>query len=89
MKEATGELNSTIIIFLAVTLLTALFFMQVWPIVKENFTNRSSCSSAICDNGYIVSGEHKGMSYCVENPNSGSKFSHKINTEPFYCPFRG
>ena len=32
MKEATGELNGTVIVFMAVAALTAFFFMlfQVW-----------------------------------------------------------
>lgn len=82
MKQATGELNSTVIIFSAVALLTAVFFMIVWPIVKAGFYESASCSNAVCDNGYLPSGhQHEGMTKCY-NPQDDSK-------EYFYCPYRG
>lgn len=81
MKEATGELNATVIIFSAVALLTAVFFMLVWPIVKQGFYESASCAGAVCDNGYITDSAHEGMAYCY-NPQDDSK-------EIFLCPFRG
>ncbi len=80
MKEATGELNATVIIFTAVALLAVVFFTVVWPMVKEGFYNSSSCSNAVCDNGYILSGSDKGKAYC-HTPNDTSDI--------FTCPFRG
>lgn len=81
MKEATGELNMTAIVFTAVAMLTAVFFMIVWPHVKEGFKESASCANAVCDNGYVVGGEHEGMTYCY-SPQDKTK-------EIFYCPFRG
>ena len=83
MKQATGELNATVIIFSAVALLTAVFFMIVWPLVKEGFYESASCSNAVCDVGYINNpgGEHHGQAYCYA-PDDPSK-------EIFYCPYRG
>ena len=81
MKEATGELNGTVIVFMAVAALTAFFFMFLWPLVKNGMYERANCANAVCDNGYIESGADYGMTYCY-NPQDSSK-------EIFTCPFRG
>ena len=81
MKQATGELNATVIIFSAVALLTAVFFMIVWPLVKDGFYESASCANAVCDNGYLPNGAHEGMTTCY-NPQDDTK-------EFFYCPYRG
>ncbi len=81
MKEATGELNATVIIFSAVALLTVVFFMVVWPLVKEGFYESASCANALCDNGYIPFSEPDGgKAYCTSPYDS---------SEIFTCPFRG
>lgn len=82
MRQATGELNATVIIFSAVALLTAVFFMIVWPLVKDGFYESASCANAVCDNGYLPAGDaHEGMTTCF-NPQDDTK-------ELFYCPYRG
>ena len=35
MKEAIGELNSTLIVVIAVAALAALFFTILWPMIKK------------------------------------------------------
>ncbi len=79
MKEATGELNTTVIVFTAIALLSAVFFMIIWPMVKQGFVDDANCANAICDPGYDPS---TGMAVCL-NPN---KYS---TNETFECPFRG
>lgn len=81
MKQATGELNGSVITVMAVATLTVLFFTVIWPMIRANLENDSQCSSAVCDNGFIPSGENEGMAYCY-NRNDPSR-------EPFMCPFRG
>ena len=49
MKEATGELNVTVIVLTLVGLLMAFFFYTVWPMVKHNFVKETNCSKAICE----------------------------------------
>ena len=49
MKEASGELNATIIVVLAVGVLMAFFYYTIWPIIKTNLDNNSKCSKAICE----------------------------------------
>ncbi len=49
MKEATGELNMSVIIILAVSIFSAFFFTILWPVIKTNFEHNSQCSKAICE----------------------------------------
>ncbi len=49
MKEATGELNATVVVMLAIGVLMAFFYYTLWPIVRENFEKNSQCSKAICE----------------------------------------
>lgn len=77
MKEATGELNSSVIVFTAVALLAAFFFMVIWPNIKGGFQHRSTCANAVCDSG--VNGNN--MVYC-KNPDNK-------NAGIFECPYKG
>ena len=49
MKEATGELNATVVIVLAIGVLMAFFYYTLWPIIRSNFDSNSQCSKAICE----------------------------------------
>ena len=62
MKEATGQLNSTLVVVLAVGVLSAFFYFALWPGLKSNMEYHTKCSKAICDkcpkddsNGKLVS----------------------------------
>lgn len=81
MKQATSEASTSVIVVAAVAMLTALFFTFIWPMVKVGMLEKSNCSNAVCDTGYIKSGDYKGYTYCY-NPDDEKK-------EPFICPFRG
>ncbi len=48
MKEATGELNVTVIVIVAIGVLMAFFYFTLWPLIKNNFERNSQCSKAIC-----------------------------------------
>ena len=51
MKEATGELNMTVITVVAISAIAALFYAFVWPMVQRNIVQRT------CDafgTGYIA-----------------------------------
>lgn len=80
MREATGELNMTVIVVIAVAGLVALFSMFVFPMVRKNVTNQQNCSDAVC-------GKAKGEGGC------GAK-QVQCNTpgeqnEKFCCPYKG
>ena len=44
MKEATGELNMTIVTLIAVAALGALFYWVIWPIIQKSIVNQT-CGS--------------------------------------------
>ncbi len=48
MKEAVGELNTTVIIVVIVGTLAAFFFLVIWPAINNDFNRNSNCSDAIC-----------------------------------------
>lgn len=47
MKEATGELNMTVITVVAIAAIAAFFYAFVWPSIKGNITGSINCSSAV------------------------------------------
>lgn len=49
MKEATGELNASVFVIMAVGVLIAFFYYTIWPLIKENIRHNTDCSKAICE----------------------------------------
>ncbi len=49
MKEATGELNMTVVVVIAVASLAAFFYFTLWPLIQNNMNSTTKCSKAICD----------------------------------------
>lgn len=49
MKEATGELNMTVITVIAIAAIGVIFYTLVWPIIKNNINQSTKCANAICD----------------------------------------
>ena len=50
MKEATGEVNMTLVVVSIVALLAAFFYFVIWPIVRNEYALNSSCGRAACEN---------------------------------------
>ena len=48
MKEATGELNMTVITVVAIAAVGAFFYAVVWPSIKSSINNNTKCADAIC-----------------------------------------
>ena len=46
MKEATGELNITVITVVAIAAIAAFFYAFIWPTIKNNLNRRNLCSAA-------------------------------------------
>ncbi len=78
MKQAMGDLNGSVIVLSAVAMLSAVFFMVIWPMVKQGLKDDARCADAVCDVGYNKS---SGMVDCY-NPNAD-------NQTLFECPYRG
>lgn len=45
MKEATGELNMTVVTIVAIAALVAFFYLVIWPTIQTGLTLQSACSS--------------------------------------------
>ena len=46
MKEATGELNMTVIAVVAIAAVGAFFYAFVWPAIQNNIKLSNACSTA-------------------------------------------
>ena len=75
MKEATGELNMTVVTVVAIAAVAAFFYAFVWPGIRASITNSTRCANAVnCQ----CTGDT-----CQCNPidDNGSVLQEKIN-----CP---
>lgn len=48
MKEATGELNMTVIAVVAIAAVGAFFTIVIWPRIKSSLSNSTDCANAVC-----------------------------------------
>ena len=48
MKEATGELNMTVVTVVAIAAVAAFFYAFVWPGIKASIERNTKCANAIC-----------------------------------------
>ena len=80
MKEATGELNLTVFIVIAVGILAAFFYTVVWPMMRQSQNRVVNCNKAVC--GTQVT---NGQVSC----NFYDKNGQKVNDKPFTCPWKG
>lgn len=46
MKEATGELNMTVITIVAIAALVAFFYLIIWPTLQSGMTLNSACNNS-------------------------------------------
>ncbi len=49
MKEATGELNMTVVTVVAIAAVAAFFYAFIWPNIKNSITASTYCAMATCD----------------------------------------
>lgn len=85
MKEATGELNLTIIVIIAIGVLVAFFYFTLWPILNANFEQNSQCAKAACENPCST-----GKNTCDAMKDiTKVKCYVKGSSNPIYCPWKG
>lgn len=48
MKEATGELNMTVVTVVAIAAVAAFFYAFVWPGIRTSIQRNTLCANAIC-----------------------------------------
>lgn len=46
MKEATGELNMTVITIVAIGAIVAFFYLFIWPSIRTSLALTSACNAA-------------------------------------------
>ncbi len=72
MKEATGELNMTVITVVAIAAIAAFFYAFIWPAIKNNLAQTTYCSSAVCTD-CTVSGSKRTCTDCSYIDNEGNQ----------------
>ncbi len=51
MKEATGELNMTLITVVAIAAIAALFYTLIWPMIRVSLVN-NTCEATCGEGNY-------------------------------------
>ncbi len=46
MKEATGELNMTVVTIVAIAALVGFFYLVIWPVIQTGMTLSSACNAS-------------------------------------------
>lgn len=84
MKEATGELNMTVITLVAITAIAAVFYFVVYPMIQRSLVDRTCKSSYGKDWSATTNGSGTN---CVavddEQETDSGNSNTKINT--WYC----
>lgn len=78
MREATGDLNMTVVIVILVAFLVAFFSTFVGPMIRAGIRKEANCSDAICT--------------CKKNEiikGSCDKCHLKGSSTNFTCPYKG
>ena len=84
MKEATGEVNFTLVVVMAVAILVAFFYYTLWPSLDANFKANSNCSRAVCENPC-----GPGNNTCGDVIDTVVKCRIKDSDVTIYCPWKG
>ncbi len=81
MKEATGELNMTVITVVAIAAVAALVYAFVWPAIEDSIRKNTICSGG---NGTVVDGE---KAVCTSLADGQVQCNHPDidANEPFTC----
>lgn len=72
MKEATGELNMTVVTVVAIAAVAAFFYAFVWPNIKSSIMASTYCATAQCGN-CTSSGDATKCSSCVAYDEKGAE----------------
>ncbi len=62
MKEATGELNMTVVTVVAIAAVAAFFYAFIWPGIRNSINQSTYCSMASCNDE-----EHEDCYYMDED----------------------
>ncbi len=73
MKEATGDLNMTVVIAMIVAALASFFYFIIWPKIGDS--QSTDCAKAVCGKNV----DENGMVECTLEG----------KTEPILCKYKG
>lgn len=79
MKEATGELNMTLVVLVIVGVLASFFFGVLWPRIHDGFYRNTKCDEAIC---LPENRRSDGGVNCTYKDKNGKK-------QTIVCPWKG
>ena len=82
MKEATGDLNSSVIVVISVGILSAFFFTVLWPMIHNNMQKNINCDKAIC-NCKEMNGDRTKCK-CEVKDDDGN-----VVIDDLWCPYKG
>ena len=78
MKEATGELNMTVVTVVAIAAIGAFFYAFVWPAIKANINRSTMCANAICPEDAC---DAAGVCDCVYIDEDGAEVDVQCNAQ--------
>lgn len=80
MKEATGELNMTVITVVAIAAVAAFFYAFIWPSIQNSIAASTACSQGAGtsvgtqgEDGYVSCGPVSGGSYTCTYQSNGKE----------------
>lgn len=81
MKEATGELNMTVVTVVAIAAVMAFFYAFVWPTIRTSLQLNTACSTA--GGGQYSDGENNiscSAGWCYANNQSKNCLQDSANS---------
>ncbi len=82
MKEATGELNMTVITVVAIAAVGALFTIFVWPNIQANVMLNTACSQIDANGNYNSDGSNgTGSSIICTSGHCTATYNNKSYTK--------
>ncbi len=85
MKEATGELNLTVIVVIIVAGLVAFFSIYIVPIIMGGIKNTANCEDAVCTKAGCSDGVCNCKYYIID-PETKTKTGETVDIT---CPDKG
>ena len=84
MKEATGELNMTVVTIVAISALVAFFYLIIWPTIQTNMALTTACNAAGYST-YQSSGTNSGKTYSISCNAGVCTYTECTNTSTRTC----
>ena len=92
MKEATSELNMTVVVVVLIGSLSAFFFGVLWPRLNGNLHSKTKCSDAVCPPACVTNGKEKECHPNWADPKHQTikcTYKDRGNDVEIVCPYKG